>query len=696
MLTQPLVSQSFLDALECPQCSVGLHLGNDELECIQCGARWPVIDGIPCFSNGDGDLSQTDAESLLLDTARYGWQAAIEDHLARNGQMRHSMAIRQQRAAWLPLIGLRDDAIALDIGSGYGTITHALATTVHKVYSVEAVPALLEFTRLRMQQEDLANVYFVRGEATELPLAENVFDLVVVNTKLELVGEGRTKEDPREIHVRFLRRLQRSLKPGGVLIIGGKNRFGHQRLRGTDHSGVPLTNLRSPSIASLVSPHQSTHYRTELNPIIQHRHTYCEYGYKKLLLESGFPFATFYWAYPRYNRPSALVSTERQPLAAHVLRTISDPSLDSRAGRWGRLLKFKLARLGLLRFFIAEFLIIAAKDGNGDPSQNSKVIQSANSLLPKESRITNPVGYLCSITEAGKSVILLSEHNEFRTRLVIKTWARGSTEPGTLVQVHSRVSEAEAETDRFMVPAPLGSFTLNSRSYAVETPAEGQSIAALILNSPPRKRLRFLEVQLPMCARAAMGVSRVLSATVAVPGIDSTWLTIPDQTLLDRQIASYINMEASRWKAQGVRAHGDFSIENIFWEASGRRIWIIDWAHVIEGVPPLYDVITLLLSAVPALALEHREANNHDVRSEQQFLAAFFGAGAWAKANAKILHTARARMEHTNLDIWKQFLLSLVIRANDFFARKSKLANQYCRLIELASKNRARFVCLGS
>src|SRR5947208_9926366 len=537
MLTQPLVSQSFLDALECPQCSVGLHLGNDELECIQCGARWPVIDGIPCFSNGDGDLSQTDAESLLLDTARYGWQAAIEDHLARNGQMRHSMAIRQQRAAWLPLIGLRDDAIALDIGSGYGTITHALATTVHKVYSVEAVPALLEFTRLRMQQEDLANVYFVRGEATELPLAENVFDLVVVNTKLELVGEGRTKEDPREIHVRFLRRLQRSLKPGGVLIIGGKNRFGHQRLRGTDHSGVPLTNL---------------------------------YGYKKLLLESGFPFATFYWAYPRYNRPSALVSTERQPLAAHVLRTISDPSLGSRAGRWGRLLKFKLARLGLLRFFIAEFLIIAAKDGNGDPSQNSKVIQSANSLLPKESRITNPVGYLCSITEAGKSVILLSEHNEFRTRLVIKTWARGSTEPGTLVQVHSRVSEAEAETDRFMVPAPLGSFTLNSRSYAVETPAEGQSIAALILNSPPRKRLRFLEVQLPMCSRAALCVSRVLSATVAVPGIDSTWLTIPDQTLLDRQIASYINMEASRWKAQGVRAHGDFSIENIFWEASGR------------------------------------------------------------------------------------------------------------------------------
>jgi ubiquinone/menaquinone biosynthesis C-methylase UbiE len=122
---------------------------------------------------------------------------------------------------------LNEDATALDIGSGYGAITHALARAAKEVYSVEAIPERVEFTSIRLQQVGLTNVRLIQGSATELPLRENVFDFVVVNGVLEWVGEWDLGAPPKEVQLRFLRKVHRMLKPGGVLLLGIENRIGY-------------------------------------------------------------------------------------------------------------------------------------------------------------------------------------------------------------------------------------------------------------------------------------------------------------------------------------------------------------------------------------------------------------------------------------------------------------------------------------
>ena len=80
-----------------------------------------------------------------------------------------------------------------------------------------------------------------------LPLAENSFDLVIVNGVLEWVGEWDLTVDPRTVQVNFLKKILRLLKDDGILLIGIENRIGWGLfLGGEDHSGMAYTSLVPP------------------------------------------------------------------------------------------------------------------------------------------------------------------------------------------------------------------------------------------------------------------------------------------------------------------------------------------------------------------------------------------------------------------------------------------------------------------
>jgi len=61
---------------------------------------------------------------------------------------------------------------------------------------VEAVTERIDFTRERLRQERVNNVRLMQASAADLPLADNSFDLVVVNGVLEWVGEWDLTVDP--------------------------------------------------------------------------------------------------------------------------------------------------------------------------------------------------------------------------------------------------------------------------------------------------------------------------------------------------------------------------------------------------------------------------------------------------------------------------------------------------------------------
>jgi len=360
------VSQSGLSLAGCPKCNWELRIESRRCICRNCGDGWEIRDGIPRFFNPRyywGEVPELEASALLDEARSLGWRDAVEQHFKSSPPMQYSVLDWQSRASWLPLLGLGAGAVALDVGSGYGAITHALAVSCAEVYSVEAIPNRIEFSRIRMQQEGLSNVQLIQASATELPLRDNSFDLIVLNGVLEWVGQWDTSAPPNTIQLRFLRKLHRALKPEGILLIGIENRIGYNFLAGgRDHSGLPYTGLMPRWLASLVLRHSKRPpHRTELNARQYRTYTYSELGYRRILRKAGFHRFSFYAAEPGYNQPTSLVPLRRNALTAHILRMMSEPKFGLRQ-RWRRLAKLYLSRVGLFRAFIPDFVIIANKD----------------------------------------------------------------------------------------------------------------------------------------------------------------------------------------------------------------------------------------------------------------------------------------------------------------------------------------------
>ena len=209
--------------LKCLRCATMLEIGEQQVTCRQCGASWPRHNGIPRFfqpENYWGEIPKQEAQDLLGEAREMGWRKAVERRFAGNPDMLVAL-LDWQRTSWLGLLGLSENAVVLDIGSGYGAITHALARAAGEVYSLEATPERIEFTRIRMEQEGITNVQLVQGTALALPFPENSFDLIVVNGVLEWLGEWEASGNPKVHTTAFSGK--RPPAPQRERIIGDRN-----------------------------------------------------------------------------------------------------------------------------------------------------------------------------------------------------------------------------------------------------------------------------------------------------------------------------------------------------------------------------------------------------------------------------------------------------------------------------------------
>ena len=351
--------------LRCLKCGEKLDCRPQACVCPKCEVTWPVSNGIPRFFQAPdhywGEVGRNQALELLEAARRGSWADAVCARFPEKHNMRFGL-LDLQRASWAPMLGLNEQSTVLDIGSGYGAITQSLSRFAGEVYSVEAVPERIDFTWERLRQEGVRNVRLIQASATALPLAENSFDLVVVNGVLEWVGEWDLAVDARTVQINFLKKICGLLKADGILLVGIENRFALNSFLGqNDHSGLPYTSLVPRTVATFMLRHSSKpHYRTQLNARREYRtYTYSEPGYRKLLSEAGFEGMTSYWADPGYNQPYHLV-----PLATpawvqqHSEELLAHPSAAPRRG-WRRRLK-RIAR-PFRAPLVPEFVLVASK-----------------------------------------------------------------------------------------------------------------------------------------------------------------------------------------------------------------------------------------------------------------------------------------------------------------------------------------------
>ena len=686
--------------LRCLNCGMGLVMDVQQVSCSHCGASWPVDKGIPRFFDPSyywGEHARERAVELLEAAEREGWHRAVEARVAGNGNMLLSV-LDWQRTAWLTLLGLGSDAVALDVGCGHGAITESLARTVGWVYALEAIPERLEFTRVRLQQEAIRNVSLVQASALDPPFPDKFFDLIVVNGVLEWVGEWGPERDPRAVQLGFLRRLHRILKDDGVVVIGIENRFGYPAfLGGDDHSGVPYTNLMPRALASLYLRFANKpSHRMTIGRRRQYRtYTYGERGYRRLLADSGFDRTRFYWADPGYNEPYHLVPLTRTSVLNHLRAQRMEPSQVLRTD-W-RFVARKM--LGwTLRFLAPEFVIFARK-GVAPASMDDPLTPLLRRALPRaagelEASISTQSTYQFS----RRNVILVGDAREGRPRLVLKasTPAHASKE---LIQAEFRnlvlvADNLGRQSDRgFEVPTPLGIFQVGRSCYAAQLPARGDQLHRFIARQPRSQCFARLRTELFRCIGVAVEIARMFHGKDAIAPVGDGWWTVPVE--LDSAPALREMMSETRSEARALDAaqHGDFTVENIFIEPGTGRLTVIDWENLSRGLPPLYDVLTLLLSVVPLVGMGERRFSSRRRTLEEQFLTAFFGTGRWTGLFRELLLAACEPLSVAPSQLWKAVVAFLILRINQFELRRSPVAAQtHMKFVVRALEHKEKFL----
>lgn len=639
---------------------------------------------------------------MIQDSREKGWRRAADVRFKSNANM-HKNILDGQRASWLPLLPCPPEGRALDIGSGYGNITHALAQSMAEVYSLEAVTERIEFTQLRLQQEGIRNVHLIQGSALELPFPNDYFDLIVVNGVLEWVGEWEHEGNPRSVQLRFLRRLRELLTPTGVLLIGIENRFGAGSLRGAlDHSALAYTSLMPRKLASLYLRWRlRSHHRTKINPRREYRtYTYTRSGYKKLLRQGGFDWTRFYWADPGYNQPYSLVPIQTQLIRQRFERTLASlPFPRAKGHTFKNRIKGVLISLGFFNWIVPDFLILAAKASPFE-AESSAVSSAGGFSLPASLDGQDIIWVPSTASFGDKTVVFGVDGKSGKIAKIAKisTAAVGSAD--ILKREYQNLSIVYAALNKqaspsFVVSEPQGSVAKGPFTITLESPVAGVPLSRLALSLPQGKRVAFLAQFLPSCLAATKQVAEMLDKTAGITSEASSKVqpfrvqSANTPEAVQEHVPS--QQETRRCYSRFVQ-HGDFTLENIFWDASSSTLSVIDWRDLRRGLPPLYDVVTLLISVLPLLPENRGESLAGVDGLQARFIQSFFGKGPMAglvrQAIQKTCENAGIPPQHA----WEMFLDSLLLRVSHYRSIGNPLAENHSRFLQFALQNRPKFV----
>ncbi|PYX94857.1 MAG: hypothetical protein DMG71_11265, partial [Acidobacteria bacterium] len=630
-----------------------------------------------------------------LEAARSSsWAETIRNRVPRPELSKSILDL--QRASWLSLLNLDPEAVGLDIGSGYGAITHALACSLGRVISVEAVPERIEFTQERLRQERINNVELLQASATALPIAEDSCDLAVVNGVLEWVGEWDLEGDARTAQLRFLSRVYRLLKSNGVLLVGIENRFGYGSFLGArDHSGLRYTNLVPRRCATwLLRRNTSPHYRTTLNLRREYRTlTYSARGLRKLLSEAGFQSVVFYWADPGYNEPYSLVPLDSPQLVKErLLETLNHPGA-LKGNKWRKNVKRTLAKLGIFPWFIPDFVVLARK-GYQQESIDDELYRRE-----LESRGQNDKGpareqklALCVYTHPfhSKVTVTARDHVSGRHLLVAKVHLPAprpaSNTEREFVNLSLVSEHLNTRPDLLIsVPRPIRSFRRGKTLYNLEAAAHGTQFSRLVREPRYFDDLGRVERDFGRVVEASLQVTAALESLAALSSIDPTCYELPsDETSPPELCRRVEELRYFRGSSDNSRVsfvqHGDFSVENVFLDRETGRIEIIDWTDAGRGFPPLYDIFLLFCSSA-YLQNSHnrRRVLTHDEFWMASFEDLFLSERKMALVVRRLLLAACDRLKIPPEQLRALLVEFLIIRMNFCRLHSNPTLQRICR-----------------
>lgn len=266
-----------------------------------------------------------------------GWRRAVSELIAPKHPNLCGYVLEAGRIDWSYFSDVSSRSCVLDLGSGWGTLTHWISSAVWHVVSIESVIDRAEFQTIRFAQEGLTNVTVLHASVNELPLQSKEYDLAIMNGLLEWLPGSKQSSSARSVQNEALVQVRTLLKPDGQLYIGIENRLGYQFLLGAlDHSGLRYTSLMPRRIASLYVKlaqrfFMNRWYRLDAGYSEYRNYTYTAKGYRELLRQAGFDRIRIYTVAPDYNNPLVMYQVDDRKALAYYLDAVAYPGTQKAA-----------------------------------------------------------------------------------------------------------------------------------------------------------------------------------------------------------------------------------------------------------------------------------------------------------------------------------------------------------------------------
>lgn len=244
------------------------------------------------YYGGTDIYSDGAIEDVLLDIAREHSEEELNQVIARTKDwaiLYHFSHIRQNIVSWLPMS--KSDSV-LEVGSGCGAITGALAAKAGKVTCIDLSKKRSLVNAYRNRDYD--NFEIMVGNFKDIePNFPQTYDYI---TLIGVFEYGEAYIGGKTPYIDFLNILKKHLKPGGKLVIAIENRMGYKYYAGCreDHFGTLFEGVNGYPASSGVK----TFSKTELEELFQ---------------TCGLTNYKFYYPYPDYKLPRVIYSDEFLP-----------------------------------------------------------------------------------------------------------------------------------------------------------------------------------------------------------------------------------------------------------------------------------------------------------------------------------------------------------------------------------------------